>query len=75
MTRPIHVSLGESWGEHPSAELELIDESDRAGDRARLRVREPHGKCSIFLTRDDLVFLAEQCLLIEAAMKDRIRSG
>lgn len=65
--KPIHARLGESYGANPSAELELMDE----GDRCRLRVREPHGKVSIMLTRDDLVFLAEQALLIEAAMKER----
>lgn len=46
----------ESWGKHPNAEVDLIDEVDCV----RLRVREPSGKASIFLTRDDLHWLIER---------------
>lgn len=61
------ASLKESWGSYPSAEIELIDE----GGKARLRVREPHGKASIFLTRGDLQWLAEQALLLEHVLSER----
>ena len=58
------VTLKETYGAFPSAELDLIMD----GDKVRLRVREPHGKATIFLTRDDLTWLAEQALLLEAEL-------
>lgn len=51
----------ESWGKHPNAEVDLIDEVDYV----RLRVREPSGKASIFLTREDLHWLIERARHLE----------
>ena len=48
------------------AELELIDE----GGHARLRIRE-YDKASIWLTRDELTWLAEAALLLRAEMDAR----
>ena len=40
---------------NPRTELDIVDE---APDKTRIRVREPHGKASIFLTDDQLDMLA-----------------
>ena len=50
------VQIQETYGAHPNAELEVIDE----GDKIRVRVREPHDKVSIFLTRVEFIALTKK---------------
>jgi hypothetical protein len=55
-------TIKESLNALAFAELDVIDEGPLG--TARIRVRETHGKASIFLTVDELELLAERCLLV-----------
>ena len=66
------LQLQETFGAHPSAELEMIDE----GDKVRVRVREPHGKASIFLTLGEVITVKERLVefLAQTTVVDAARA-
>jgi hypothetical protein len=66
------ITIKETFGAHPGAELEVIDE----GDKVRVRVREPHGKASIFLTLGQIIALREglSALLEKTTVVDAARA-
>ena len=71
----VNLTIGNTWtetyGKHPNAQLELLDENDHA----RVRVREGDlgsaGKASIFLTADELEDFAVRALRLSAKMRSR----
>lgn len=58
----------ESVGKHPFADLEFVDEGERY---VRVRIREPHGETSFYASRNDLRWIAERALLLEAELEKR----
>ena len=64
--RPGTLTIRETYGAHPSAELNIIDE----GNKVRIRVREPNlGKASIFLTDVELGGLASAIKMIRESRR------
>lgn len=49
------MTIKETYGAHPNAELDVLSE----GDHVRVRVREPSGKASIFLNADEMRILIQ----------------
>lgn len=62
--------LPESFGRYPDpkGEIELLDE----GEKFRVRIRETHGKASIFLTADELTKVCTRGITMVAANAQRV---